>query len=162
MNSNIKIPKSILFVCLGNICRSPMAKAVFDYVSTTEGNHKSSYSTTSAGTASYHLGDDADQRTLTVCKQNQVPIHHLAQQIQIKHWESANLIFGMDKENVIALRRIIPEVFHHKIYLIGDFDPVTPGADVPDPYYGSIHDFEKVFEQLHRISKNLIIGWQSK
>ncbi len=162
MNSNIKIPKSILFVCLGNICRSPMAKAVFDYVSGTEGNHKSLFLTTSAGTASYHLGEDADYRTLKVCKQNQVPIHHTAQQIQVRHWEYADLIFGMDKENVIALRRIIPEAFQHKIYLIGDFDPVTPGADVPDPYYGSMQDFEKVFEQLQRISKNLIIGWQPK
>ncbi len=147
---------SLLFVCLGNICRSPMAKAVFDYVQLQKGNPGISFFTTSAGTGAYHIGEEADPRTRQVCKSRGVPLLHTAKQIDLDMALSSDMILAMDRQNLNELERWGPQEIKSKLFLLGDFDPLYPHSEVPDPYYGSQKEFEQVFDQLFRCSEGLL------
>lgn len=133
-----------------------MAKAVFDYLATHKGNPDFKIETLSAGTAAYHVGEAADPRVLATCAQHKVHVAHKARQVTLQMIMEADLILAMDPQNLNHLKSICPKDFQNRLKLMGDFDPVNPGASVPDPYYGSMTDFENVFEQLYRCSESLI------
>lgn len=148
--------QSVLFVCLGNICRSPLAEAIFNHQISKkqlEGRFRAS----SCGTANYHIGDPPDTRTLQNALKNGIVIHHLGRQFDHRDWEEFDLIVPMDQSNKAHLMRM-PEAikFKRKIKLMRDFDPEGVGADVPDPYYGSKDDFQKVFDILDRSIREFI------
>jgi protein-tyrosine phosphatase len=147
--------KKILFVCLGNICRSPQAEAIF--------NHKISekglvhlYQSDSCGTSNYHIGCSPDHRTKQNSQKNGVPINHAARQLADRDLQNFDLILAMDKSNYHNILRLSSAPAHqHKIKLLRDFDPHAKG-DVPDPYYGDEQDFQEVFAILDRSIENLI------
>lgn len=139
----------VLFVCLGNICRSPLAEAIF--------KHKisaSSFGTTifadSCGTSNYHIGELADHRTRANAKKNGVTIEHRGRQLRPADLAEFDYILAMDNSNYHNILRLENAAEHkHKVYLMRSFDPAQ-GDEVPDPYYAGEEGFQEVFEILDR------------
>jgi protein-tyrosine phosphatase len=147
---------SVLFVCLGNICRSPLAEAIFNHHVKRKNLHKH-FKSASAGTANYHIGDSPDPRTIRNALKNGVTIDHLGQQFTAEHLEKYDLIVPMDRSNLANLLRIPgAEKFRDKIRLMRNYDNIDCDSDVPDPYYGDERNFQEVFDILDRSMKNFI------
>jgi protein-tyrosine phosphatase len=140
----------VLFVCLGNICRSPLAEAIFNHKIQQNGisNH---FDVDSCGTSNYHIGDQPDPRTLASAKKNGVNINHLGRQLRPADLERYDYILAMDQsnlDNIFLLKDA--EKYAEKISLLGKFDPEGKGAEVPDPYFGGEEGFQFVYEMLDR------------
>ena len=148
----------ILFVCTGNICRSPLAEGIFrNYVESNNLQHK--FEIDSAGTAAYHVGNLPDSRSILAAKKQSIALRHIARQITPHDLEFYDFILVMDHRNyedVLSLSE--NEQAKNRILLLRSFDPFL-GNDmeytVPDPYYGQVADFEEVFT----ICKNSIDGF---
>jgi len=144
----------ILFVCLGNICRSPLAEAIFnEKVRQTKRAHL--FQSDSCGTSNYNINSDPDPRTLRSARQNNIPIAHRARQLAPADAEIFDLIIAMDNHNYQNILRMTHSAHHHKIKLMRSYDPAGNG-DVPDPYYGNEKDFDEVFEILDRSIDSLV------
>lgn len=144
----------IIFVCLGNICRSPLAEAIFLH-KVTEKGLQNKISCDSAGTANYHIGEDPDSRSIEVAIKHGVPIQHKGKQFHHSDGDYFNYIMAMDQSNE---RNIIHELGyrHEGLYLMRDFDPEGKGEEVPDPYYGGKDGFEHVYQILNRSTERLL------
>jgi protein-tyrosine phosphatase len=140
--------KKVLFVCLGNICRSPLAEAIFVHKVKSK-NLSHLYYAESCGTANYHIGDRPDHRTIRNAEKNGVLIDHLGRQLCEEDFEKFDDIFVMDRSNFNNAARIAG-VHKSKLRLMRAFDPNGTDEEVPDPYYGEEKDFQKVFEILER------------
>lgn len=152
----------ILFVCLGNICRSPLAEAIFKSKIKEKGL-EGIFFADSCGTADYHVGIPPDPRTIKNALKNNVTIRHLGRQFQIDDFEKFDLILPMDSSNRSNLLSLKPSVEDAgKIKLMRTFDTLDRNADVPDPYYGEEQDFQHVFEILDRSVENLIATLQNR
>eukprot|EP00124_Ichthyophonus_hoferi_P003980 Ihof_evm2s390 gene=Ihof_evmTU2s390 len=124
---------SVLFVCLGNICRSPMAEAVFNHVVRQRGV-SSHWKVDSAGTIGYHAGSSPDSRSVAVCKQHKVPVKHSARMVKANDFSDFDYILCMDNSNYQDLKSIQPQNSKAVVKKLGDFDP--QGASIiEDPYY---------------------------
>lgn len=159
----------VLFVCSGNICRSPLAHAVFEQL--LERNAiPLQFFVESAGTHGYHTGEDADPRMRETAARHGFPFHHPAQQVWPGDLAKFDVIFAMDTGHLRQLRSMAstPEEAQ-KVRLFREFDPLNEGmpklvgdaADVPDPYYGGREGFELVFEMVHRTSLKIIEAFQN-
>lgn len=144
----------IIFVCLGNICRSPLAEAIFQDKVNKKGL-QDKISCDSAGTASYHIGEDPDSRSIEVSVKHGVPIQHKGKQFHHSDGNSFDYIMAMDQSNH---RNIIHELGykHDGLFLMRDFDPQGEGEEVPDPYYGGKDGFEHVFQILDRSTEKFL------
>lgn len=148
---------STLMVCLGNICRSPLAHGILESKLPSD-----KFYVDSAGTANYHVGDSPDHRSIAVARANGINIsHQRGRQFKVSDFDTFDHIFVMDQsnfENVIKLARNTHD--SSKVKLILEVDPHIKDKHVPDPYYGTIKDFEHVYSLLDNacniISKNLI------
>lgn len=147
--------KKVLFVCLGNICRSPLAEAIFNHQVTAKGL-QDFFEADSCGTANYHIGDPPDPRTLRNASKNGVSINHLGRQLSRGDFSRFDHILVMDQSNLHNALRLAPPEHHAKVQLIRTYDPLGPGRDVPDPYYGNEQDFQEVFDILDRSVEKLI------
>ena len=146
---------SILFVCLGNICRSPAAEAVFaDLVR--EAGLSEEFALDSAGTGAWHIGQRADRRMRDAASRRQIDITSIARQVSRNDFETFDHIFAMDADNLSALLRLAPDAHRHKVRLFRDYDPDAPGEDVPDPYYGGDHGFDEVLDIVTRTGRALL------
>lgn len=138
----------ILFVCLGNICRSPLAEAIFNH-KIRERNLADQVEVASCGTANYHIGDTPDPRTIKNALKNGVVIDHLGRQLSAQDLESYDYILAMDRSNHNNILRLENAKHHsHKIKLMRSFDLNPAGDEVPDPYYGDEAGFQNVFDIL--------------
>lgn len=141
---------NVLFVCLGNICRSPLAEALFKHkLNQHELEH--CIEADSCGISDYHIGEPPDSRTMTNARKNGITISHRGRQLSITDLEHFDYILAMDQSNyhhILYLGR------HHditgKVSLMRNYDPIGKGLDVPDPYYGGERGFQEVFEILDR------------
>ncbi|HZX72865.1 MAG TPA: low molecular weight protein-tyrosine-phosphatase [Cyclobacteriaceae bacterium] len=139
----------VVFVCLGNICRSPLAEAIFKNKVLGRGIHDS-FEAHSCGTANYHVGDSPDPRTIRNAKKNGVLIEHVGRQLCEEDIAYFDYIFVMDKSNYSNVLRLEnAKQNEHKVHMLRTFDTIK-GDEVPDPYYGQEKDFQEVFEILDR------------
>ncbi|KAJ3203593.1 hypothetical protein HDU67_010103 [Dinochytrium kinnereticum] len=145
------MPISVLFVCLGNICRSPMAEAVFRDVVKNAGLESQFDRIDSAGTAGYHVGDMPDSRTIKICRAKGVAIDHRGKQLKPDDFVNFDFILCMDDSNLSNADRIRPKSAKAKLQLFGDYDP-NGERIIEDPYYGGFDGFEHNFEQVKRAS----------
>ncbi|XP_030260752.1 low molecular weight phosphotyrosine protein phosphatase isoform X1 [Sparus aurata] len=145
--------KSVLFVCLGNICRSPIAEAVFRKMAT-EAGVVDNWRIDSAATSTYEIGNSPDDRGQACMKRHSVPMRHVARQVTKEDFKSFEYILCMDESNLSELNRKAKSVkdYKAKIELLGSYDPQNQRI-IKDPYYGSDEDFEKVYEQCVRCCK---------
>ncbi len=135
----------ILMVCLGNICRSPLAEGVMRSKLPVD-----SFEVDSAGTANYHIGDAPDPRSIASGKKHGVDISMLrGRQFSITDFEAFDYIFVMDRSNYQHLIRLARNEHDlNKISFLGDALGKMTKAEIPDPYYGSEADFEKVYQLI--------------
>jgi protein-tyrosine phosphatase len=143
----------ILFVCLGNICRSPLAEAVFANLVAEEGL---SWVCDSAGTQDYHAGELADPRARACARRHGLVVGHRARGLAPSDFDHFDLLVAMDNANASDLRRRAPNpAARRKVRLMREWDPSGPG-EVPDPYYGSDSDFETVWHLCERSARGLL------
>ncbi|PIB36553.1 hypothetical protein BFP72_14660 [Reichenbachiella sp. 5M10] len=148
--------KKVLFVCLGNICRSPLAEAIFNH-------HTRSLEiqADSAGTAAYHVGEQPDPRSIQVAQSNGVPIQHKARQFRAQDFETFDYVIAMDHSNYQSMKAIAPGEVEN-LYMLREFDPEGNGEmDVPDPYYGGDDGFVLIYEMISRSMDHLVAHIQS-
>ncbi|KIW27737.1 uncharacterized protein PV07_07447 [Cladophialophora immunda] len=157
-DSSIRI--SVLFVCLGNICRSPMAEGVFRSLAK---SHPRIGDIDSAGTGAYHTLDPPDDRTLDTLRRHGITDYdHGARQVRSKDFHEFDYIFAMDAYNFNDLQRLQRRLESRgqktkaKVMMFGDFGGRTKGEEVIDPYYGADRGFEAVYEQVTRFSKTFL------
>lgn len=135
----------ILFVCLGNICRSPTAEAVLRQLARTEPGL--ALEIDSAGTGGYHAGSAPDPRTLAAARKRGVDMSALrARKIERADFQRFDLILAMDQQNLIDCERIAPTPRRAKLQLFLEFAPACGLREVPDPYSGEAVDFERVLD----------------
>jgi protein-tyrosine phosphatase len=147
---------SVLFVCLGNICRSPLAEGIFKDKIRKKGL-ESYFTVDSCGTSNYHIGDSPDPRTIANALKNGVVLEHCGRQLSVKDLDDFDYILAMDKSNLQNILRLTKDSTHHqKITLMRTYDSLSPGGEVPDPYYGSETHFQEVFDILDRTMENFI------
>lgn len=157
---SLALVMKVLFVCLGNICRSPLAQVIFEQAVRDSGD-SSLFFADSAGTAGYHIGDLSDRRSRDCARRHGTEIVHTGRQVSVRDFDDFDLILAMDHENFRALQRLAPHnSAKRKVALLRDWDPVGPG-DVPDPYYGEESDFESVWHLCERSMPGLL-DWMRK
>ncbi|WP_397475279.1 low molecular weight protein-tyrosine-phosphatase [Pusillimonas sp.] len=138
----------VLFVCMGNICRSPSAEGVFRHM-IDEAGLSGAVQVDSAATHSFHLGEAPDARAQAAARKRGYDISHsVARQVRPEDFREFDLILAMDWENLSALQQQCPKVYHHKLMLLMRFANEFEEATVPEPYYGGIEGFTKVLDYL--------------
>ncbi|MBP0016957.1 MAG: low molecular weight phosphotyrosine protein phosphatase [Cyanobacteria bacterium SBLK] len=138
----------LLFVCLGNICRSPSAENIMNYLAAQRGCDRA-IACDSAGTSSYHIGASPDRRMRAAAKERGIELHGKARQFMREDFAQFDLILAMDRENYRDILRLDPEgKYTDKVRMMCDFATNHPDRDVPDPYYGGTDGFNYVIDLL--------------
>jgi len=147
----------VLFVCLGNICRSPLAEGIFQH-QVRKAGLDNKILVASAGTSGWHIGDPPDPRSIEVARENGIHLDSVGRKAINEDFAAFDYIIAMDQSNYAHLKAM-PGSFDHdaaKLFLMRDFDEIGKGQDVPDPYYGGDDGFRKVFTMLDRSCHNLL------
>lgn len=142
-------PISVLFVCLGNICRSPLAEGIFLHLAheADAGRH---FTVDSAGTGAWHVGERPDPRSLEVAERHGVDLPGHARKVTEEDFRRFDHIVAMDRSNLRDLEALRPEDATAVLQLLRDHDPDAGNGEVPDPYYGGEDGFDRVYEMVHR------------
>ncbi len=150
-------PIRVLFVCLGNICRSPLAEGVFRKL-VDEAGLSAHFEIDSAGTGPWHVGEPADRRMQRTARRYGVDLSkHVARQLSEKDLAYYDYIFVMDRENLEDVLHLDHEGrFRDKVQLFRSFDPEPGNGEVPDPYYGGERGFETVYQIVERTARRLL------
>jgi len=145
---------SILFVCLGNICRSPLAEGVFRAV-LAEGGRAERILVDSAGTGGWHAGEAPDRRSIAVAASHGVDIsRQKARKVAPGDFARFDLILGMDRANVADLKALAPAAMRDRVHLFLEFAE-GKARDVPDPYYDGPEAFSSVYRMVREASEAL-------
>ncbi|EIE97715.1 low molecular weight protein-tyrosine-phosphatase [Saccharomonospora glauca] len=146
-------PISVVFVCSGNICRSPMAEIVFRH-RLVEHGLADAVTVRSAGTGGWHVGEPADPRARATLQAHGYPVDHVARRVGPEHLD-ADLLLAADKSHLRDLRDMVDDP--DRVRLLRSFDPTAPAdAEVPDPYYGGDEGFEEVLGMIERAVDGLV------
>lgn len=147
---------SVLFVCLGNICRSPTAHGVFrHYVRQAGLDH--CISVDSAGTGSWHVGEAPDRRTTAVAKQRGYEMRDLrARRVSVKDFGRFDYVLAMDNNNLSELQAMCPPGFHGQLALFLCYSDKKSITEVPDPYYGGDKGFDQVLDLVEDAASGLL------
>ena len=147
----------VLFVCLGNICRSPLAEGVLKY-KVNEENLESEILVESAGTSGWHIGESPDPRSIEIAEQNGIHLDSYGRKAVSEDFAEFDYIVAMDRNNYADLKKLpgSSKEGAAKLVLMRDFDDMGQGQDVPDPYYGGDDGFRHVYELLDRSCQNLL------
>ena len=149
----------LLFVCMGNICRSPTAEGVMRHLLREEGL-EDEIVIDSAGTGAWHAGNPPDRRATAAARQRGIVLDGAARQVRPSDFEAFDLLLVADRENLADLRAIAPDdAARAKVRLLREFDPASAGApdlDVPDPYYGGPDGFEDVLDLVEAACRGLL------
>ncbi len=147
---------SVLFVCLGNICRSPTAHALFEHLVQREGL-QDRIQIDSAGTGGWHIGKGPDSRAQAFAAKRGYDMAHLrAREVSPEDFASHDLILAMDKDNKANLLAICPPEHRHKVRMFLEFAEGVSHQEVPDPYYGGDEGFELVLDLVERACVGLL------
>ena len=153
---NVHPVQRILFVCLGNICRSAMAEGIMRHKIEARGLG-GQICCNSAGFDRATPGMPADPRAVATARQRGVVVETIARGVRSRDYVHFDLILAMDRSNLAALRAGCPKDVRHKLHLMRAFDrPPVANGEISDPYYGTQADFEPVFETLDRCTDSLI------
>jgi protein-tyrosine phosphatase len=152
------IPLNVLFVCMGNICRSPSAEGVMRAKLAAAGLAER-IRVDSAGTHGYHVGEPPDPRSCRAAALRGYSLEALrARQVEAADFERFDLVLAADRQNLRELKRLCPLPLQHKLELV--LAPLSDGEDeVPDPYYGGGKGFEKVLDLLESACDGWIQRW---
>ncbi len=154
MNTDHRI--KILFVCMGNICRSPTAHGVFRHL-VREAGLEHRIEIDSAGTHAYHLGEPPDRRSCETARERGVDIGDLrARRARSQDFLDFDYVLAMDEDNYRNLAELCPSGMEKKLKLFMDFAPELQVREVPDPYYGGARGFDLVFDLLESASRGLL------
>lgn len=144
----------ILFVCMGNICRSPTAKGVFDAVLSQAGVE---FESDSAGTHSYHIGQPPDTRAIEMACSRRFDISgDRARRIIVEDFQRFDVIYAMDRHNLGILEQMKPAGSRARVELVMTLAPDYGLDEVPDPYYGGDDGFRRVLDMLETAAENLV------
>jgi len=147
-------PTRILFVCLGNICRSPLAEGVMRAVAERAG-HGDAILVDSAGTGDWHVGDPPDRRSIAIAKAYGIDIANFrGRQVAAADFDAFDMVLGMDGRNVCDLRERMPAAAH-KVHLFMEY-AMDRDDDVPDPYYEAEEAFERLYQMLEAGCSSLL------
>ena len=149
----------VLFVCMGNICRSPTAEGVFRRLVRDEGL-ENEIEIDSAGTGGWHVGEPPDARATDAAHRRGIELAGAARQFAPADFDRFDLILAMDEENRRDLLRVAPgDEARAKVRLFREFDPASNGSgdlDVPDPYFGGEQGFEHVLDLVDAAARGLL------
>ncbi|WP_457669089.1 low molecular weight protein-tyrosine-phosphatase [Thiolapillus sp.] len=147
---------SVLFVCMGNICRSPTAHGVFRKLVQDEGLDQL-IQIDSAGTHAYHVGSPPDRRAQATALGRNLDLSDLrGRQVEMEDFHRFDYVLAMDNENLDILNQLCPIGMQAKLRLFMDYAPDYGMSEVPDPYYGGDRGFEQVFDMIEEASKGLL------
>jgi len=146
----------VLFVCMGNICRSPTAHGVFRNLVEREGLPHA-IGIDSAGTHAYHLGNPPDKRAQATALGRGVDLSDLvARRVAPEDFDAFDYVLAMDQDNYMALCEICPDQHVEKVHMFMDFAPHMRTREIPDPYYGGPAGFDRVFDLVEAASAGLL------
>ena len=146
----------ILFVCMGNICRSPTAEGVFSSLLKEQGVKKQ-VEIDSAGTHAYHVNEVPDFRAQKAAKNRGVDLSGIrARKVVFADFEDFDYVLAMDNDNYAILTETCPAEYKHKIKYFLDYAPHVGVREVPDPYYGGGYGFDRVLDMVEEASVGLL------
>lgn len=149
-------PVRVLFVCMGNICRSPTAEGVFRKLIADE-NVDDRIETDSAGTHAYHIGEPPDERAQATARRRGIELDDLrARRVRREDFEHFDYVLAMDRDNYAILEELCPAGHEDRLYLFLEFAPALGRREVPDPYYGGPRGFEDVFDMVEQAARGLL------
>ena len=147
---------NVLFVCLGNICRSPTAEGVLRAIAARE-YPGVALDVDSAGTANYHVGEPPDRRTVAAARRRGYDLAGLrARQVQDEDFSRFDYLLAMDRANLKELESRRPKDATARLALFLEFAPNAESLEVPDPYYGGTEDFERVLDLCEMAARGLL------
>ena len=151
----LKEKTSVLFVCMGNICRSPTAQGVFRHF-VAEAGLTDMVEVDSAGTHAYHSGEPSDRRASEAAKRRGYSLADIrARKVSDEDFEQCDYVIAMDRDNLAILIERSDAQYHHKISLFLEHS-AGHGDEVPDPYYGGSSGFERVLDLVEEASRGLL------
>ena len=146
----------ILFVCLGNICRSPLAESVFRHLARERGVERR-FEIDSAGTSGWHVGDPPDARSVATARARGVEVCGASRKLVAEDLRRFDYVIAMDRENLANITRLqTASGGGARVHLLREWDPEPGQPDVPDPYYGGERGFEDVLDLVEAACRGLV------